>query len=92
MAASGGDFPFDELKVCVRSVVRKFSGETDDSELVWHRDREDRVVEATHETDWMFQFDNQLPIRMDRKIAIPAGVYHRIIKGTGDLTVKVIKL
>jgi hypothetical protein len=38
--------------------------------------------------------DNELPIPItkDMKILIPEGEYHRIIKGSGDLKVKVRKL
>jgi len=72
--------------------VRVFGQDTDSTELVWHRDREDRIVESIEDTDWLFQFDDRLPQQFSKKICIPAGVYHRVIKGTGDLVVKVIKL
>jgi hypothetical protein len=71
--------------------VRLFSESVDDSELKWHQDNEDRLVSPLHETDWMVQLDNQLPIRLNpnEKILIPEGVWHRVIKGSGDLKVKV---
>ena len=43
------------------------------------------------ETDWMFQFDNELPFQMEGKFFIPMGVYHRVIKGSGDLKLKIKK-
>jgi hypothetical protein len=43
------------------------------------------------ETDWLFQRDNGLPERIDGPISIKANEWHRVIKGTGDLVVKVIK-
>jgi hypothetical protein len=58
---------------------------------MWHRDDEDRVVEAVTETDWMIQLDNQLPINITEKIAIPRHAWHRLIKGSGNLTVKIHK-
>lgn len=60
-------------------------------ELVWHRDREDRLVESTHNTDWKFQFDNEIPESLNNEIFIKKGDWHRVIKGTGDLEIKVIK-
>jgi hypothetical protein len=40
----------------------------------------------------MFQLDNQLPQKITGEIFIPKEVYHRLIKGTGDLKIKLIKL
>ena len=39
----------------------------------------------------MVQIDNELPKKIEREVFIPMGAYHRLIKGTGDLKVKVIK-
>ncbi len=71
--------------------IRKFSSDVDEMELVWHRDREDRLIESTHLTDWEFQMDNELPVSLNSKIYIKKGEWHRVIKGTGDLELKVIK-
>ena len=61
------------------------------SDLNWHMDKEDRIVKSTHKTDWMIQFDNELPevLKEGKEFFIPKGVYHRVIKGNGDLTVSV---
>lgn len=71
--------------------VRVFDANTPEEELVWHRDYEDRIVEPLEETDWKFQYDNNNPESLKR-LFISKGVYHRLIKGTGDLKLKVIKL
>ena len=71
-------------------IIREFSQDTPSFEFVWHRDKEDRVVQAIHDTDWLFQLDNQPPQRFtENKLFIPKETYHRIIKGTGDLVVKI---
>ena len=71
-------------------IIREFSQDTPSFEFVWHRDKQDRTVQTTHETDWMFQLDNQLPQRLsENKLFIPKETYHRLIKGTGDLVVKI---
>ena len=72
--------------------VRTFSQNIDESEVVWHQDREDRVVDPLYPTDWLIQFDNELPKRITRLLFIPKGTYHRVIKGTGDLIIRVKKL
>lgn len=84
--------PFQEQTLGENNFIRKFSHDTDSGEFTWHRDREDRLVEATHPTDWLVQIDNQLPQKMDHEIFIPKGVFHRVIKGTGDLEIKLKKL
>ena len=64
---------------------RIFPEDTQEEDLIWHQDAEDRIVEALHSTDWMFQFDNDLPISFRHPIYISKGVVHRVIKGTGPL-------
>lgn len=83
--------PFQETKLNNNEYIRVFSQDTDSGEYMWHRDREDRIVESIGETDWMIQIDNELPKIID-KVFVPIGVYHRVIKGTGDLKVKITKL
>lgn len=84
------ELPFDEdIKEGYRE--RTFSEKLDESDLKWHWDEQDRLVSPTHKTDWMFQFDDELPISLKEgeEIFIEAGRYHRVIKGSGDLKVKV---
>lgn len=83
--------PFKETKIDDNTFIREFSQDTDSGELMWHRDREDRIVEPIEDTDWMVQLDNELPKKIEGEVFIPMGVYHRLIKGTGDLKVRVIK-
>jgi len=73
-------------------VIREFSFNTCAFEFVWHRDKEDRIVQAMHQTDWKFQLDNEVPqVLSKNKLFIPKETYHRLIKGTGDLKVKIYK-
>lgn len=84
--------PFKETKIGYNIFIRDFSQYTESDEMIWHTDKEDRIIENIGETDWLIQFDNQLPKKIDGRISIPMGVYHRLIKGTGDLKIKLIKL
>lgn len=74
------------------TVLRTFTGSLDEEDLKWHWDEEDRVIHPIHETDWMFQFDNTLPQRISTKISIKKGIWHRLIKGTGELQLVVEKI
>lgn len=82
--------PFQESKLSDNTFIREFKQDTDSGEFMWHRDFENRIIESIGETDWMIQIDNELPKVID-KVFIPMGVYHRVIKGTGDLKIKLIK-
>ena len=74
-------------------ILREFKNSIADFELVWHRDKEDRYIQATTDTDWSFQLDNEIPKVLGKtKLFIPKETYHRLIKGTGDVTIKVWKI
>jgi hypothetical protein len=85
------ELPFIEEQISENIFIREFKQETDSGEFMWHRDREDRIIESINETDWMIQIDNQLPKVIEGKLIIPMGVYHRLIKGSGDLKIKLTK-
>ena len=84
--------PFKEEQVSKSTFIRTFYHNVDSGELTWHRDREDRIIESIKVTDWKIQLDNHLPIDIIGKVFIPKGVYHRLIKGTGDLMIRLQKI
>lgn len=86
------DLPFKENKVKENIFIREFDQNINSEELVWHRDREDRVIEVLNNEDWYFQMDNELPKKLDGKIFVPKETFHRVIKGKGNLVVRITKL
>ena len=84
--------PFQETKLGNNVFIREFNHETDSGEFMWHRDREDRIIQSIGETDWLIQIDNELPKVINEKKFIPMGVYHRLIKGSGNLKIMLLKL
>lgn len=83
--------PYKDIEVTDKYIIREFSENIDPIELMWHRDNEDRVVEILGETDWKIQLDNQLPTSMNQPISIPKHAWHRVIKGNGNLLLKIHK-
>lgn len=83
--------PYTNIETTDEYIIRKFDENIDPVELMWHMDNEDRLVEALESTDWLVQLDDSLPILLDKPIFIPKHVYHRTIKGTGSLLVKIKK-
>jgi hypothetical protein len=87
-------YPFKESPISPgsdESVLRIFQSDIDSEELKWHWDDEDRIVYLVGETDWMFQYDNQLPIIIPPRLEIKKGTWHRLIKGTEDLRLVIEK-
>jgi hypothetical protein len=83
------DLPFHQEKISDKQIIRYFSEFVDEEDLKWHFDAEDRIVEALEPTDWLIQFDNKLPQPIEGVIKIPAGVYHRVIKGKKDFKINI---
>ena len=75
-------------------VVRKFEESVDGKELYWHRDDEARAIVVMECGDgWQAQLDNQLPISLQpgSTLFINRHEWHRVIKGSGNLLVKILK-
>lgn len=70
---------------------RVFTENVDTEELVWHRDTNDRKVFVEQSNGWMLQMDEELPqvLQEGQTYIIPKMVYHRVIKGTGDLKITI---
>lgn len=83
--------PYIDIEVTDSYTIREFNENIDPIELLWHRDDEDRLVEIIGQTDWKLQLDNQLPVSMNKPIFIPRHEWHRVIKGTGTLRLKIYK-
>ena len=87
------DFPFEEEKIDQYNFIRTFPADVDEMDLIWHADKENRIITVLEGNGWKFQFDEELPIEMEDgiDITIPKGVIHRVIKGKGPLKIKVFK-
>lgn len=85
--------PYSDTHFSENSFIRVFDDNIDPIELLWHRDKEDRTVEVLHDTDWQYQEDNKLPIELKEGISIfiPRYSWHRLIKGTNKLKLKIIE-
>lgn len=83
--------PYQDLEITEKSKIRIFESNVDLGELHWHRDRENREVEILEGNGWELQLDDELPVIMEvgKKYRIPEGVYHRTIKGDGNLKIKI---
>ena len=83
--------PYKDISSGDNWVIREFTQAVDPIELLWHRDDEDRDLELIEGSNWQIQLDNNLPQLLKETIFIPKETYHRVIKGTGNLKVKITK-
>ena len=87
------DFPFEEEKIDKYNFIRTFPADVDEMDLIWHADKENRIITVLEGNGWKFQFDEELPIEMTNglNISIFEGRIHRVIKGAGPLKIKLQK-
>ena len=85
--------PYIERVLDESTVYRVFRPNTPEHVLKWHWDDEDREIKILVDTDWKFQFDNKIPqvLQKNEIVKVKAGEYHRIIKGSTYLAVKINK-
>jgi len=72
-------------------IIRTFPNTMDDTQLYWHLDAADRVLTVLEGKNWKIQLDNELPITLvsDTNYFIKKETYHRLLKGTGNLILKI---
>jgi len=88
------DLPFLDEDVGDGWIIRRFSFDLPMDELRWHRDGEDRDILVIESDGWALQKDNGLPIELRKKEShsIRRGEWHRLLKGSGELVLKIRKL
>jgi len=74
--------------------IRQFDENVGQDALVWHRDRRSRCVDVLEGEGWQVQFDNHLPINIvaGDHFTIKANEYHRLIKGSSKLKLRITEL
>ena len=86
--------PYKEVHVSGKLYLREFKSTVNEEELIWHLDKEDRIISVVKGSNWKLQLDNQLPVKLseNKEYHIPKLTYHRLIKGDNDLVIKLYKL
>lgn len=86
--------PYTQTNIAENIFERIFDLSVDNEELVWHRDRHTRFIKVLEGVGWKFQFDNQLPkeIGPGSTIHVNKLSYHRLLKGSTPLKVRIVEL
>ena len=91
MAARGVflSLPFDQIQIAKKSFIRTFSNKVNSEELYWHMDKNDREILVLSGENWFFQEEDKLPIKLSAGdlFTIKKNTWHRVIKGSGSLSV-----
>jgi D-lyxose ketol-isomerase len=87
------NLPFHQKKQG-QLIIREFSSDVNSEELVWHRDRKNRIVKVQASEGWQLQMENCLPVNLEsgESYYIPQNTYHRVIKGKKCLVVEIKEL
>ena len=82
---------FSDSFVSENRFKRVFDEQVDDGELIWHKDRKDRVIYVIESNGWKIQYDNQLPIDLvnGNTYYVKKENYHRVHKGKGNLVIEI---
>ena len=83
--------PYTDIIEADGTTSRLFSASTEPEALKWHMDDEDRIITVLSKTNWQFQFEDQLPVPLNRPIFIKRHQWHRLIKGDGSLMISIYK-
>ena len=86
-------FPFTEEWISGNISIRTFDVSVAQTELVWHKDHEKREVDVISGENWKLQLEDSVPMELNvgDKIFIEKMKWHRVIKGTTSLVVKITK-
>lgn len=93
------NFPFNEDKINennnYQEFLRTFSFNLNNNELIWHLDKEDRLIKIIQTDNWFFQIENELPVKLliNDQILIKKETWHRLINNNAkiDLIINLIK-
>lgn len=87
------DNPFQQY-IKEGKLVRVFTPDVSVDELKWHQDLRDRKITVVEDGGWSFQIENELPVKLcdAKQFSIPKFVWHRVIKGDGNLIVEIEEL
>jgi hypothetical protein len=85
--------PFDDFEKSIYKNVftRVFKQNVKKEQLIWHKDRKDRVVKVIYGTGWKLQMDNDLPFELElgQNYYIKKENFHRLHKGNSELKLEI---
>ena len=85
--------PFEDFENSIYKNVftRVFKKSVKKEQLIWHKDRKDRVVKVIYGTGWKLQYDNELPFELEvgQNYYIKKENFHRLHRGNSELKLEI---
>ena len=85
--------PFNDFEKSIYKNVftRVFKESVKKEQLIWHKDRKDRVVKVIYGTGWKLQYDNELPFELEvgQNYYIKKENFHRLHRGNSELKLEI---
>ena len=85
--------PFEDFEKSIYDKVftRVFKLNVKKEQLIWHKDRKDRVIKVIYGTGWKLQMDNDLPFELElgQNYYIKKENFHRLHKGNSELKLEI---
>jgi hypothetical protein len=85
--------PFEDFEKSIYDKVftRVFKLNVKKEQLIWHKDRKDRVIKVIYGTGWKLQYDNELPFELElgQNYYIKKENFHRLHKGNSELKLEI---
>jgi len=81
--------PYKETRKTQNSFIREFSQNTRQEDLLWHKDRKDRIIRIIKSDGWKLQLAEGLPFPLleGKNYFIPSHSWHRVVRGNGHLKI-----
>jgi hypothetical protein len=83
--------PYEEKRFDNGLILREFKHDANVEDLIWHQDKKDRKVFVVESNGWKLQLSDGLPFPLieGKEYFIPKKSWHRVIKGNGNLKIKI---
>ena len=85
--------PFEDFEKSIydRVFTRVIKEDVKQEQLIWHKDKKDRIVKVVYGTGWKLQNDNELPTELEigQNYHINKEQFHRLHKGSSELKLEI---
>ena len=85
--------PFEDFEKSIydRVFTRVIKEDVKQEQLIWHKDKKDRIVKVVYGTGWKLQNDNELPTELEigQNYHINKEKFHRLHKGSSELKLEI---
>jgi len=85
--------PFEDFEKSIynRVFTRVIKEDVKQEQLIWHKDKKERIVKVVYGTGWKLQNDNELPTELEigQNYHINKEQFHRLHKGSSELKLEI---